>query len=1114
MKSLLIVAALLSGFGFGHQEAPKGDEWQSPGQLSLNKELPHAWFFSFTDVESARKVLPENSTLWKSLDGDWKFNWAPDPESRPADFYKAGYDDSSWADIPVPSNWNIVGIGEDGSQKYGTPIYVNVNVPWFYVREPGDWKKGVMREPPQKWTTYKTRNEVGSYRRTFEVPKEWAGKEIFMNFDGVDSFFYLWINGKYVGFSKNSRNLAQFDITEYLREDAENVVAVEVYRYSDAANLEAQDMFRLPGIFRSVALEAKPKVSVRDIKVTSSMTSLKVDASVLDLSSSDPERWFGSAHQPGRNAVPERSRRAGLSITYRLYENVLYSDENELVAEFPAQSLSCALDYPAAKPWSAEAPHRYTLVGELKDASGKTLDIFSTIVGFREVCIKDTPAAEDEFGLAGKYFYLNGKPVKLRGVNRHETEPSMGHAITREVMEQDIRLMKRANINHVRNSHYTDAPYWYYLCDKYGIYLMDEANIESHHYHYGDASLSHPIEWKDAHVARMVEMVESNYNHPSIIIWSMGNEAGPGKNFEYVYAAARALDPMRPIQYERNNNISDIGCSQYPGVKWVQAVAKGTGNVKYPYHINEFAHSMGNALGNFAQYWQSIDSTNFFMGGAIWDWVDQSLWNYTSEGVKYLASGGNFGDYPNDGQFVMNGIINGDRSPKPQYFEVKKVYQNLYTSLSGVSGGVAKVCLFNRNYYEPCSYDARWTLIADGKEVRSGSFDAEGIGPREKVLREIPVGDLPEGKECYLNVSYTQKDDLFWAEKGYEVCKDQMYISPVNAAPVILSEAKDLKGRSPKHFTDSESGLLVVKGRRFKVEFNPATGTIETLRYCGKDVFVPGQGPRLNAFRAIVNNDGWAYRGWFENGLHNLTHTASGMVVEEKPGCVQVSFEVKSKAPFGSHLDGTTASAVCSIIDDKDSLNVIEFTSHLTWTVTRKGSVTLVSKITSDNPELPLGRLGYVMRVPRNLSDFTYYGRGPVENYSDRYTNAFVGIYSSPVADQVQNYTKSQDMANHEQVRWASLTGRRGRGVVFEACQNSLKRSDSGRPVMSVNALPYSAVDLVQAAHQNELPAPGDTWLCLDAADSGLGGNSCGPSPLQEDRVHSDATFGFTIRRK
>ncbi|MBR1927851.1 MAG: DUF4981 domain-containing protein, partial [Bacteroidales bacterium] len=714
--------------------------------------------------------------------------------------------------------------------------------------------------------------------------------------------------------------------------------------------------------------------------------------------------------------------------------------------------------------------------------------------------------------LAGKYFYLNGKPVKLRGVNRHETEPSMGHAVTREVMEEDVRLMKRANINHVRCSHYPDAPYWYFLCDKYGIYLMDEANIESHHYRYGEASLSHPVEWKDAHVARMVEMVSSDYNHPSVLIWSMGNEAGPGKNFEYVYSAARAIDPMRPIQYERNNDISDIGCSQYPRVAWVRKVATGEGDVKYPYHINEFAHSMGNALGNFAQYWQSIDSTNFFMGGAIWDWVDQSLWNYTPDGVPYLASGGNFGDVPNDGQFVMNGVLNGDRSPKPQYFEVKKVYQNLYTSLSKVSGKVAEICLFNRNYYEPCSYDARWSLVADGEVIRRGSFDASAIPPRGKVSREIRIGSLPKNKECYLNVSYALKEDMFWAEKGYEVCADQMCLPPV-----ILSEAKDpgkaKRGRAPKHFVDMETGNLVVKGRGFLAEFDTSKGTLASLKYKGKDVIVPGEGPRLNAFRAIINNDGWAYMNWFEHGLYNLGHTASGMTVTGEGGLLKIGFEVTSKAPYGAHLEGDTASPTCSVIEDRDSVNVMVLTSKVEWTVDRKGTLTLHSKITSDHPDIPLGRLGYIMRVPESLSTLTYYGRGPVENYSDRYTCAFVGKYGSKIADQVQNYTKPQDMANHEQVRRVSLTGADRRGILFEAAVNSLRCSDFGRPVMSVSALPYSAIDLVTASHQFELPAPGDTWLCLDAADSGLGGNSCGPSPLDEDRVFPEAEFGFVIRR-
>lgn len=1085
MKLLtFILTALLSGYATGNQVAPTGFEWQSPRSLALNKEAPHAWFFSFADVESARKVLPEHSAYWRSLDGEWAFHWAPDPSSRPADFYRMDFDDSAWDRIPVPSNWNLVGLEHDGSQRYGTPIYVNIGVPWFTRCEPGDWLKGIMRTPPSDWTTFMVRNEIGSYRRSFEVPAEWDGMRIYINFDGVDSFFYLWVNGMYVGFSKNSRNLAQFDITRYLV-PGENQLAVEVYRYSDAGNLEAQDMFRLPGIFRTVALEAKPRACVRDIRVTPSLKALDIAVETL--------------------GAPE-----GCTIDYQLFEHPLYGDDNTLVAECAAQGAACQLRFPDAKPWSAEEPNRYTLVGILRDAEGRELDIFSTIVGFREVCIKDTPAADDEFGLTGRYFYLNGKPVKLRGVNRHETEPAMGHAITREVMEEDVRLVKRAGINHVRNSHYPDAPYWYWLCDKYGIYLMDEANIESHHYRYGAASLSHPVEWRDAHVARMTEMVASDYNHPSVLIWSMGNEAGPGDNFKAVYAAARALDPVRPIQYERNNDISDIGCSQYPGVRWVQQVATGRGDVKYPYHINEFAHSMGNALGNFAQYWQSIDSTNFFMGGAVWDWVDQSLWNWTLDGIKYLASGGNFGDVPNDGQFVMNGLLNGDRSPKPQYFEVKQVYQNLYTTLVSFEGSIARLELFNRNYYAPCRYEARWTLLADGDVVRTGSFDTGPLAPRSRTETCIDVGPLPEGKECFLNVDYCLLEDLPWADAGYAACREQLFLQA--AASGQFDPAK-LAGRALRTSVNRK-GRLVVRGSGFKAEFDADEGTLYRLRYRGRDVFVPGRGPKLNAFRALTNNDGWALKGWFRQGLNRLEHQSSGgWVLANEDGSVRVNYVVVSQAQHGARLDGTYASPTCRIVGEPDSTNVMAFTSAVAWTVYPNGWITCESSVHSDRPDVPLPRLGYRMQIPASNKCLTYYGRGPVENYSDRYTCAFVGKYQSTVAEQMGNYTKPQECGNHEGVRWVSLT-RRGRGVRFDVLQNSLRESESGAPVMSVSALPYAAVDLVNAAHQFELPAPGDTWLCLDAAVTGLGGNSCGPSPLPEDRVYAagETTFSFLIR--
>ncbi len=459
----------LGGYYYGEAVGPGGHEWQCPDSIAFNKEQPRATFYYFADSESARKVLPEHSDYWMSLDGIWKFHWVSEPSQRAVDFYKPDFDVADWDNIEVPSNWNIAGLQKDGSQRYGKPIYVNQKVIFHHQVKEGDWRGGVMRTPPEDWTTYKFRNELGAYRRTFTVPDSWKGREVYINFDGVDSFFYLWINGKYVGFSKNSRNAARFNITKYLKK-GENVVAVEVYRNSDGSFLEAQDMFRLPGIFRNVSLYSTSPLQVRDLVVIPDLTDnytngeLKITASLRNLTDKKAE---------------------GCQMVYSLYANKLYSDDNEKVGGIEVISspinlsaegeveVQTTLKIKNPNKWSAEAPWRYTLVGELKDKKGKTLETVSTYIGFRKIEIKDTPAEEDEFGKAGRYYYVNGKPIKLKGVNRHETDPSAGHTISRQRMEEEVMMMKRANINHVRNSHYPDAPYWYYLSDKYGLYVED-----------------------------------------------------------------------------------------------------------------------------------------------------------------------------------------------------------------------------------------------------------------------------------------------------------------------------------------------------------------------------------------------------------------------------------------------------------------------------------------------------------------------------------------------------------------------------------------------------------------------------------------------------------------
>lgn len=1110
----------LGGYFYQQQEAPTGWEWQSPDSVAVNKLQPHAWFFSFRNIDEARKVLPENSSYWKSLDGMWKFHWAPNPDERPKDFFRTDYDVSKWDDIKVPMNWNMAGLQRNGKNKYGDPLYSNQRVIFQHSWQPmNDWKGGVMRTPPKDWMTYRNRNEVGSYRRTFSVPADWKGQEIYLNFDGVDSFFYLYINGKYVGFSKNSRNLAEFNITPYLnKEGEENTVAVEVYRHSDGSFLESQDMFRLPGIFRTVALTAKPQVQVRDFKAipdldeTYSNAKLHITAQLQNLS---------------KKAIK------GYTIQYSLYANRLYSDENTLLNGVTASaklagklnakgeiSLEATLD--AANKvnlWSAEAPHRYTLVGELKDGKGRTVQTFSTFVGFRKVEIKETPAEKDEFGLAGRYYYLNGQPIKLKGVNRHENNVKAGHTVSREQMEHEVFLMKRGNINHVRNCHYPDAPYWYYLCDKYGIYLEDEANVESHEYYYGKQSLSHVPEFRNAHIARNMEMVHATVNHPSVVIWSLGNEAGPGKTFVDCYNAIKAYDTSRPVQYERNNDIVDMGSNQYPSIAWVQGAVQGKYKLKYPFHISEYAHSMGNACGNLIDYWDAIESTNFFMGGAIWDWVDQALDKQDpATGKTYWAYGGDFGkdNKPNDGMFCMNGIMRPDLTPKAQYFEVKKVYQNVGVKAIDMKQG--QIEIFNKNYFEPLkNYQIVWSLYKDGVCVKKNQ-PLQGakniVGPREKGIYTLPYdyASLDANSEYFVTVQFLLGKDMPWAKKGYPQMEEQLRVKGADvAAPSIAAVAKNAKAM--KYQLDKAAKRANVTGENFQVAFDLNTGAIYSLKYGNQIIIKDGNGPQLDAYRAPTDNDaGIGYHNaWFKNGLYDLQHVVKSWTCtpNKKDGTYKLDFTVESQGKEGCDVNygnrDRDPESCYNFEKNKHALTDadLKFTSRQIYTIYKDGSIEMQSAIGANRSKVILPRIGYSMVLPSELNQYDYYGRGPVNNYNDRKTSQFIGWYHSPVAEQGIMLPKPQAQGNREEVRWCAVTNSQQQGVVFI--------SDS---TMSASALPWSQQELTLAAHPYQLPKSSGTHLHLDAKVTGLGGASCGQGgPLTPDQVRSTpTTFGFIIR--
>ena len=1081
---------MLEGFAYGDESAPKGNEWQSPSQLSLNKEQPRAYMFSFDGEKTAKHVLRDFSAYHQSLDGKWQFNWVEAPDKRPQDFYKTDYDASKWDNILVPGCWNMQGLGKNGEMRYGVPIYVNQPVIFYHQVKVGDWKEGVMRKAPDHWTVAKYPNEVGSYRRTFTVPQNWDGREVYINFDGVSSFFYLWINGKYVGFSKNSRNTASFNITRHLVK-GENLVAVEVYRSSDGSFLESQDFFRLPGIIRSTYLTSTPKVQLFDMAVRSTLNGtdavITVDAQVRNL-----------------DAKPA----SALKLDYKVFAVKKYTDDivGDAVctgsADVPtveagktvASSAQIAISNPNL--WSAESPNRYVMLAVIKDAKCNVIETTSTYFGVREVAIRDTKAKDDEFGLAGRYYYINNRPVKLKGVNRHETNLATGHTIGRAQMHEEVMMMKRGNINHVRNSHYSCDPYWYYLCDKYGIYLEDETNLESHEYYYGDASLSHVPEFKAAHIARNMELVHQHVNHPSIVIWSLGNEAGPGKNFVEAYKAIKAYDASRPVQYERNNDIVDMGSNQYPGVYWVHEAVKGKMNIVYPFHISEYAHSMGNAVGNLQDYWDAMESTNFFCGGAIWDWVDQAMDTYTKDGVKFMGYGGDHGDTPNDGMFCMNGIVFPDFTPKPQYWEVKKVYQNVGVKLLDAAKGTIEV--FNKNYFTQLDdVEIRFQLFSDGVKVQEGTVASklrQFVGPREMQSMIIPYDLSKATGEAFVTIQFCLAENKPWAQKGYVQMEEQLKVKDADAAPAMANGAGKVLRQ--------DGG--VITGDNFELIFDDATGAITHLVYNGERVIADGCGPKLDALRAPVDNDNWFYTQWYQNGLHNLSHKAlSKTVYSRADGALVVSYVVESQGKVGNISGGASGRYK---IADTDTPAPTVFTTNQIYTIYADGSIEVEAFINSNKPSLCLPRLGYYMKTLRKMRDIEYYGRGPENNYNDRCTGQFIGRYKTTARKMFVNFPKPQELGNRENVRWVKI-GDHKAGFSIQ----SLNKDKDG---MSISYLPWSDLQMTLAPHPHELPKSDGNYLHIDLAVTGLGGNSCGQGgPLSEDRIYANAHhIGFIIR--
>ncbi len=1023
----LLPASLRAG------DLPGNPDWENQAVFQINREPPHCTMAVFPGAKSAMLLKRGYSPYYRSLNGTWKFHWVKSPDDRPRDFYRPGFDSSKWDEIPVPGNWQM--------QGYGIPIYTNITYPF-------------PKNPPYIDHSY---DPVGSYLRTFRVPPEWKGRRVLVHFDGVESAFYVWVNGKKVGFSEGSRTPAEFDLTPYLKK-GDNLLAVEVYRWSDGSYLEDQDFWRLSGIYRDVYLYSTPLVHLRDFFVKADLVD---DYRNGYLSVTGEVRNYGK--KPSKVTIrPSLFDAGGKALDLPPVSASLS------VAPGGKGNFSLGAFLRAPRKWSAEDPYLYTLLLTVTGPGGGVLEVIPCRVGFRKVEIK------------GRVFYVNGVPVKLKGVNRHEHDPITGHYITEESMLKDIFLMKRLNINAVRTCHYPDTPEWYDLCDQFGIYLVDEANIESHGMGYNlKYTLGNNPSWKAAHLDRTERMVQRDKNHPSVIIWSLGNEAGPGCNFEATSALVHRLDPTRPVHYERMNSVADIDSVMYPRADWL--AARGREKRKKPFFMCEYAHAMGNAVGNLKEYWDAIEKYPGLMGGCIWDWVDQGLKKKVLvDGRKtwFWAYGGDYGDKPNSGNFCINGLVFPDRKLPPKTEEVKKVYQ--YVSVEPVDLSAGRIRVKNKYFFtDLAKYDLTWKVTGEGRVLQEGRLGKPLELPpgASKVLALPlkPVHPVPGG-EYWLTLSFRERVDRPWAKKGYVVAWEQMKL-PARAPEKVLAK-EDL----PRLEWEAKGDLDVLSGPSFRAVFDRKKGFLTSLKYGGKEILasLPGAGPRLLAWRAPTDNDKRFRGAWDRAGLPDLQPVPESCRVERLgPGAVRITTKIRYE---GRGLD--------------------RFVHRCAYTFMGNGWIRIDNQVRPLAVPRNLPRIGLKLVLAPGCEKVAWYGRGPRENYPDRKTGSPVGFYESTVTRMYVPYVRPQETGNREDVRWVALLDAGGRGLLVRALGH-----------MAFSALHYTAAMLDRARHINVVLPRKEVFLNLEHAVMGLGNGSCGPGPLPKYLLEAKpAAFSFEFR--
>jgi beta-galactosidase/beta-glucuronidase len=1031
-------------------------DWEDLQVLQRNREPAHATLLPYADVQGAMTGERGASPYFRLLNGHWRFCYVPTPIDAPEQFENEHFDASGWDKITVPSNWQMLG--------YGKPNYTNVRYPY-----PVD--------PPR----VPQDNPSGIYRRTFDLPEVWSGKEVFLAFEGVNSAFYVWVNGKQVGYSQGAHLPAEFRLTPYLR-SGENLLVAQVFQWSDGAYLEDQDMWRLNGIFRDVYLFATPAVHMRDVRVRTDLDAAYTDA-VLHVQVT-LRHYGGSGWEGLARALRDLKREA--SAGYRVAARLVDAD-GAITAQGeigPAVSIDAGAEvtleasFPVAAPakWSAEEPNLYALLLTLMGPDGATLEVERVNVGFRKIEIRSG------------VFLFNGAPIKLQGVNRHDTHPDLGHAVTLESMIQDVVLMKQHNINAVRTSHYPNDPRWYDLCDRYGLYVVDEADLECHGFGtVGEQDqISEDPAWEAAYLDRAIRLVERDKNHPCVIMWSLGNESGYGRNHVAMADWIHQHDPTIPVHYEGATGwgnrsgakpfvgVVDVYSTMYPTVERIIQEGQQSDN-PLPFFMCEYAHAMGNGPGNLKEYWDAIRAHPRLLGGCVWEWVDHSVRQHTESGEAWFAYGGDFGDQPNDGNFCVDGLNCPDRTPYPGLIEYKKVLEPVQVKAVDLAAG--RVTVANRYAFRSLEHvECAWRITRDGEVLQQGSVSGLNVGPGGEAGLTIPyapVNPVP-GATCWLDFSFTLAEDTLWAKRGHQLAWAQFEL-PVakRAAPVIrIAEMPALR-------VDAGSRVLSVAGDDFSLAFDTYYGTLAAWEHHGISLVTAG--PRLNVWRAPTDNDVHIAKEWQKVGFDRLQQRVSRVeMVRRERSVAQIEVQASLAGYF---------------------LRPVFDVTYL-YTIYGSGDLVVTTRVAPLGSLPTLPRIGLQMRLPGSLDRFAWYGRGPHESYVDRKESAAVGVYVGTVHEQYVPYVLPQENGNKSDVRWAAITGMRRTGLLA-----------IGMPLLNVSVHHYTPEDFTAARHTFELKRRDETIVHLDHAHCGLGSNSCGPGPLPQYLLKPEET-SFSVRLK